>query len=92
MALDPRLANQTALDMCNSGADAPDAGSGAALLRIYTGSAPSNVDDAASGTLLGTLVLSDPAFGAAADQNPGARAAASAVTSDTSADASGTAG
>ena len=68
MALDPRLANQTALDMCDAGVDACDAGSNAALLRIYTGSAPNNVDAAASGTLLGTLGLSDPAFGAAADQ------------------------
>ena len=92
MALDPRLANQTALDMCDAGVDACDAGSNAALLRIYTGSAPTNVDAAASGTLLGTLVLSDPAFGAAADQNPSAQAAASAVTSDTSADATGVAG
>ena len=92
MSLDPRLANQTALDMCDAGVDAADAGSGAALLRIYTGSAPSDVDAAASGTLLGTLVLSDPAFGAASDQNPGARAAAASITSDTSADASGAAG
>lgn len=92
MALDPRLSLQTALDMCNAGVDACDAGSGAALLRIYTGSAPSDVDAAATGTLLGTLVLSDPAFGAASDQAPGARAAASAITSDTSADATGVAG
>ncbi len=92
MALDPRLANQTALDMCDAGVDACDAGTGAAILRIYTGAAPTNVDAAATGTLLGTLVLSDPGFGAAADQNPGARATASAITSDTSADATGTAG
>ena len=92
MALDPRLANQSALDMCDAGVDACDAGTGAALLRIYTGGAPANVDDAATGTLLGTLVMSDPAFGAASDQDPGAQAAASAITSDTSADATGVAG
>ena len=92
MALDPRIANQTALDMCDAGVDASDAGTGASVLRIYTGGAPTDVDAAATGTLLGTLTLSDPGFGAAADQIPGAQAAASAITSDTSADATGIAG
>ena len=95
MALDPRLAIATTAAMCDAGVDRADSGTGAALLRIYTGAAPSNVDAAATGTLLGTLVMSDPAFGNAADFGSPAtasRATASAITSDTSADATGTAG
>ncbi len=92
MALDPRIANQTALDMCDAGVDACDAGTGAAILRLYTGSAPSDVDAAATGTILGDMVMTDPAFGAASDQAPGAQAAAASIASDTTADNSGTAG
>ena len=92
MSLDPRLALQTALDMCDGGVDAADAGSSNAILRLYTGAPPANVDDAATGTVLGDMPMSDPAFGAAADENPGARAAAAAITSDFSADNGGVAG
>jgi hypothetical protein len=46
------------------------------------------VGDAENGTLLGTLTFSDPAFGNAST----GVATASAITSDTNADASGTAG
>lgn len=38
-----------------------DAGPGAATLEIRTGSQPANADTAASGTLLVTLTLNDPA-------------------------------
>ena len=49
-----------------------DAGSGAAKLRLYTGSQPAGGPDAAaSGTLLATITLNDPSFGAAADADPG---------------------
>lgn len=41
-----------------------DAGSGPALLRVYTGSQPLNADDAATGTLLLTFTLPKPAFDA----------------------------
>jgi hypothetical protein len=41
--------------------------------------------------LLATLTFSDPAFGAATDGNPGGLLTASAITSDASADATGTA-
>lgn len=57
-------------------------------INVYTGAQPATADTAASGTLLGTLTLSATSFGAAAS---GAIAIA-AVTSDTSADATGTAG
>jgi hypothetical protein len=57
-------------------------------INVYTGSQPATADTAASGTLLGTLALSSDSFAAAAS---GAMAI-NAVTSDSSADASGTAG
>lgn len=68
--------------------DLIDAGAGAGTVKIYTGSQPTNVSDTPAGTLLGTLTFSDPAFGAAAT----GVATASAITSDTNADNSGTAG
>ena len=46
------------------------------------------MSDASSGTLLGTNLFSNPAFGNAS----GGAAAANAITNDNSADASGTAG
>jgi hypothetical protein len=73
---------------CNAIVDLVDAGSGAGTIKVYTGAAPTNPGDAASGTLLGTLTCSDPAFGASSTGT----ATASAITSDTSADNSGTAG
>jgi len=64
-----------------------DGGSGAGTLAIRTGVAPTNTTDADSGTLLATLTMSDPAFGAAASGT----ATAAAITSDTNIDATGTA-
>lgn len=66
-------------------------GAAAGTINIYTGAQPATVDTAASGTLLATLTCSDPAFGAATTASPSV-ATASAITSDTNADASGTAG
>ena len=57
-------------------------------IQIRTGAQPANVGDAAAGTLLGTLTFSATAFGA---PSTGVVTAA-AITSDTSADNSGTAG
>lgn len=57
-------------------------------INVYTGAQPATADTAASGTLLGTLTLSADAFAAA---SAGA-IAINSVTSDTSADATGTAG
>ncbi len=69
-----------------------DAGAGAGVIEIRTGAPPADCETADSGTLLGTLTLTDPAFPTSADQAPGARATASAITDDSSADATGTAG
>lgn len=45
--------------------DLADAGSGAATVQVRTGSQPASANDAATGTLLVTITLNDPAFGAA---------------------------
>ncbi len=42
-----------------------DAGAGAATIQIRTGSKPANPQAAATGTLLATLTLADPAWAAA---------------------------
>lgn len=83
-----RLATDTRNKACDAIVDDVDAGSGAGTIAIRTGAQPTNVGDADSGTLLGTLTFSDPAFGASSTGT----ATASSITSDTSADASGTAG
>lgn len=65
---------------------APQFNSG--YLRIYTGAPPATPETAASGTLLAELRFNATAFGAAA----GGVIAADALTADSSADNSGTAG
>lgn len=72
---------------CNAIVDLLDAGAGAATLQIRTGSAPTNPSDSDSGTLLATLTFSDPAFGSSST----GVATADPITSDSSADATGTA-
>lgn len=68
--------------------DLVDAGTPPGSLRIYSGTAPADVNAALSGnTLLAQLPMSTTAFGAASN----GVATANAITSDTSADASGTA-
>lgn len=83
-----RLSTDARNKACDAMVDDIDAGSGAGTIAIRTGAQPTNVGDADTGTLLGTLTFSDPAFGAAAS----GVATASAITSDSSADNSGTAG
>ncbi len=56
-------------------------------IQIRTGPQPTNVGDAAQGTLLGTLLFSATAFGAPAT----GVVTAAAITSDVNADNSGTA-
>lgn len=58
------------------------------LLRFYTGAQPANVATAATGTLLGTLTFGADPFAAAS----GGSVSANAITQDSSADATGTAG
>ena len=61
---------------------------GTGRINVYTGAQPATADTAASGTLLGTLTLSSDAFAAASS----GAIAINSVTSDTSADNTGTAG
>lgn len=73
---------------CDAIVDLVDGGAGAGTIGIRTGAPPATPATADSGTLLGTLTCSDPAFGAASSGT----ATASSITSDTNADASGDAG
>jgi hypothetical protein len=86
-----RISTLAAAAACNGVVDLLDAGSGSGYLEIRTGTQPATTNTAASGTLLGTLVLSKPAFGNATTASPSV-ATAAAITSDTTADATGTAG
>lgn len=70
-----------------------NAGSGAGKIKIFSGSMPATCETADSGTLLSTLPLSSTAFAASTDNGDGtAKATANAITSDTSAANTGTAG
>ncbi len=91
-ATNTRISNECALLGCDAIVDNFDEGTGAAVNQGRTGSQPADPDTATTGTLLFTLVCSDPAFGAAADAAPGGRATASSITDDSSADATGTLG
>ncbi len=71
----------------NAARDAIDGGSGPGTIQIRTGAMPATPQDAATGTLLGTLTFSDPSFPAAS----GGTASANAITQDSAADATGTA-
>jgi len=87
MAADPRITNAVASAACDAVVDAIDGGAGAGTLKMYTATIPTDADTALGAqTLLATLTFSDPAFGAASN----GVATASAITSDTSADATGT--
>lgn len=91
-ATNTRISNEVAILACDAIVDNLDEGSDAAVIQGRTGTQPTDPDTTVSGTLLFTLVCSDPAFGAAADAAPGATATASSVSSDASADATGTLG
>lgn len=80
-----------AVAMANAYAAAVDAGT-AAVLIIYSGTAPANADAALSGnTVLAQLTMSATAFGSPTDTGSAARLTANAITADSSADATGTA-
>lgn len=92
MALATRISNEAALGACDYVVGRLDEGSGAAIIRILDGTQAADPDTAIGAQVtLATLVCSDPAFGSASDANPGGRATASAITSDSSADNTGTA-
>jgi hypothetical protein len=86
-----RISTAAAKAACDAVVDLIDGGAGAGYVEIRTGSQPASVATGATGTLLGTLTYSDPAFGNATTASPSV-ATANAITSDTTADATGTAG
>lgn len=88
MAKDLNLSAAAANAACNAIVDLIDGGSGAGTIAIYEGTKPAGPGTAITDqTLLATLTCSDPAFGNASN----GVATASAITDDSSADASGTA-
>lgn len=72
----------------NAACDAIAALLNSGTIAIRTGAPPTNVSDSNSGTLLGTLTFGATAFGSSSTGT----ATANSITSDTSADNSGTAG
>lgn len=86
------ISNAAAILANDAIVDSLDTGTGACHLKIYSGTVPTNSDDALGAqVLLADLVMSATAFGNSTDLNPGARATANAITDDSSADATGTA-
>jgi hypothetical protein len=86
-----RLANSVAQDMADAFTAALDAGT-AALIRIYDGTQATDPDTAIGAqNLLAELTMSATSFGAATDGNPGGLITAAAITSDSSANNTGTA-
>lgn len=61
-----RLATATRNAAADAVADLADGGASAGTVKVYSGTQPASANDAASGTLLVTFTLNDPAFGAAA--------------------------
>lgn len=88
MASNLKLSTTGRNSMIDALADLVDTGTPPGRIEIRTGAPPTNVGDASTGTLLGTLLFSNPAYGAAATGT----CQENAITSDTSADASGDAG
>lgn len=70
---------------------AQDAGT-AAVVEIYSGAAPANADATQTGTLLASLTCSAVSTSAPTDTGSAARLTFNAITADSSADATGTAG
>ncbi len=92
MAATPVMSIAAAKAALDTVVDLLDVG-GTATIEIRTGAPPATTLTADSGTLLATLTCSATAFGAAtsATANGLATATANAITSDTNADATGTA-
>lgn len=59
------LPNASRSAMCDALVDRLDAGTGAGKIEIRDGARPATADAAATGTVLATVVLENPAFGAA---------------------------
>ena len=89
MATAPKITQAVAQSLLTAFETAADAGT-AAVIRGLTGAAPTNADDAETGTLLFTLTCSASIFTTKTDGAPGAVGTFAAITADSSADATGT--
>ena len=84
-----RISQEVANAGLDAGLDLIDVGAGTnGTLELRTGSAPTNISDAATGTLLATIDLAATAFGAASSGS----ASANGTPLETTAGASGTIG
>lgn len=91
MAYGYSVTQAVALAMNTAITTARDAGT-AAVLEIYSGTVPSNADASAAGlTLLASLTLSASSVSGYSDTGSASRATFNSITSDSSADATGTA-
>lgn len=85
------ITNAAARAMLDVFTTTTDAGT-AAVINIYSGTPPADADAAlGSNDLLAQLTCSTTSFGAATDNNPGAKITANAISSDTNADSTNTA-
>lgn len=91
MAANTSIRNATCIAMLNLLVDSLDAGSGPGIVRVFDGSMPGKPADADAGTKLAEFTLSDPAFGAAADNGAHGATATASVIADVSAVANGSA-
>lgn len=62
-----RIPNNVRSAGANAMVDLLDAGAGAGQIVVRTGAQPATANDAATGTILATFTLNDPAFGVAAN-------------------------
>ena len=62
-----RIPNAVRSAACDAVVDRLDLGAAAATIDVRTGAQPATANDAATGTILATFTLADPAFGAAAN-------------------------
>lgn len=91
-ALNFRISNEAALAGLDAVVDRLDEGTAPGFVDGRSGTQPADVDTAVTGTRLFVCIGSDPFFGAAADDDPGAIATAGSISDDTSADATNTLG
>lgn len=86
------MTTRTGVAALQAKADAMTALLNGGTIEVRDGAQPATPATAASGTLLATLTFGSPAFGASASSGNNAVATANAITDDSDADATGTAG
>lgn len=92
MANNFNISNAAAIRLADAFDDEVNKGTAASEIDIRDGAQPADPDTAVGAqVLLATLTFDDPAFGGATDAAPGALLTAGVITSDSSANATGTA-